>query len=79
VRQIRYEERRARIMRKRDKLHGSRARESSKKIREKQRNFVRTRIWKVVAEIVRLAREYRAVIAVEDLKDMGFPFLGSHF
>ncbi|MFQ6136629.1 MAG: RNA-guided endonuclease InsQ/TnpB family protein [Candidatus Hydrothermarchaeales archaeon] len=70
VRQIRYEERRRRLMEKKDGEHSSRARKAFYRLSRKQRNYVETRIWQIVGEIVRFAKEHNATIAIEDLKHL---------
>ncbi|MHA1626603.1 MAG: IS200/IS605 family accessory protein TnpB-related protein, partial [Candidatus Asgardarchaeia archaeon] len=36
----------------------------------KQRNYVKTRIWQIVSEIIKLARENYATIVIEDIKHL---------
>ncbi|MCK4327746.1 MAG: transposase [Candidatus Diapherotrites archaeon] len=47
-----------------------RAAKSLKKMRRKQRNFVRNRSYEVAWQVVRLAKEYGATIALEDLNGL---------
>jgi IS605 OrfB family transposase len=69
LRQVGYEIRRAKIQSKMDK--GSNvARKSFRRISGKQRSYVRTRIWQIVSEIIKLAKEYKSNIAIEDIKNL---------
>jgi len=47
-----------------------RARRALEKIKHDERNFVTTRIWQVAHEIVEIALQYNAVIAIEKLKNL---------
>ena len=50
---------------------GSRkARRALRKLKGKERNFINTRIWQIANEIVEIARQYSAVIAIENLKNL---------
>lgn len=70
LKQIKYEIRRAKIMHKRDKFFSLRARKSFKKVSGKQKNYVRTRIWQIVGEIIKLAKEYGCDIGIESIKNL---------
>ena len=70
IKQKRFEKRRAKLMSLTDK--GSiQAKKSLKKLKHKQRNFVKTRSGQIAKEIVNLAKIYKAYVAVEQLKISG--------
>ncbi len=69
TKQFRFEERRAKLQRYRDK-GSSKAGLKLKGLSGKQRNYVRTRMWQVANEIVKLAKQFKANIAVEKLKNL---------
>jgi len=66
TRQFRFEKRRARLQSYRDK-GSSKAGLKLKRLSGRQRNYVRTRMWQTANEIVRLAKNFNANIAIEKL------------
>jgi len=70
IRQFRFEERRAILQRYRDSVSGGKAGLKLKKLSGRQRNYVRTRMWQIANEIVKLAKEFKANIAIERLKHL---------
>lgn len=73
LRQVRYEERRGILQEYRDTITPSRAGKKLKILSGRQRNYVRTRIWQLVSEIIGLAKEYKAAIVIEDIKHLRVP------
>jgi len=69
TRQIRFEERRAKLQNHRDK-GSNKAGLKLKKLSGKQKNYVKTRIWQIANEIVKLAKRFNANIAVEKLRNL---------
>ncbi|MBC7091215.1 MAG: IS200/IS605 family element transposase accessory protein TnpB, partial [Nitrososphaeria archaeon] len=69
VKQLRFEERRAKLQSYRDK-GSSKAGLKLKRLSGKQRNYVRTRIWQIANEIVKLAKQSNANIAIERLRHL---------
>jgi IS605 OrfB family transposase len=69
TRQIRFEERRAKLQNHRDR-GSSKAGLKLKKLSRKQKNYVNTRIWQIANEVVKLAKRFNANIAVEKLRNL---------
>ncbi len=69
LRQKKYGERRAKLQSLADKGSGV-AKKALKKLKSKQRNFVKTRSGQIAKEINLLAKEYNANIAIEKLKNL---------
>ncbi len=69
VKQIRFEDRRTKLQSYRDR-GSSKAGLKLKNLSGKQRNYVRTRVWQISGEIVKLAKEFNANIAIERLKHL---------
>jgi len=70
IKQKMFEKRRAKLMSLADK--GSiQAKKSLKKLKHKQRNFVKTRSGQIAKEIVNLAKKYKAYVVVERLNIKG--------
>jgi len=69
TRQFRFEERRSRLQSHKDN-GSSRAGLKLKRLSGRQRNYVRTRIWQMANEIVKLAKEFDANIAIERLRHL---------
>ncbi len=67
VRQMKYEERRAKLQSHADK-GSEKANKYLKRLKHKQRNFVKTRSGQVAKEIANLALKYDACIVIEKLK-----------
>lgn len=67
IRQRKFEKRRSKLKSLTNKGSGI-AKKSLKRLKHKQRNFVKTRSGQVAKQIVNLAKEYDACIAVEKLK-----------
>ncbi len=67
AKQFRFEERRAKLQSYRDE-GSSRAGLKLKKLSGKQRSYVRTRIWQIANEIVKLAKGLNSNIAIERLR-----------
>jgi len=70
LRQIKYEQRRAKLQHYKDKFFDSKAGGKFRMLGGKQRNYVKTRVWQVVSEIIKLAKENYATIAIEDIKHL---------
>lgn len=68
LRQVRYEERRGVLQEYRDTITPGKAGKKLKVLSGRQRNYVKTRIWQLVSEIIKSAKEYKATIAIEDIK-----------
>ncbi|MEM4157382.1 MAG: transposase [Candidatus Methanomethylicaceae archaeon] len=68
TRQFRFEERRALLQKHRDNASRGKAGLKLKRLSGKQRNFVKTRMWQIANEIVKLAEEFNANIAIERLR-----------
>jgi len=68
TRQFRFEERRAKLQKYRDAVSKGKAGLKLKKLSGKQRNYVRTGMWQIANEIVKLAKEFNSNIAIERLK-----------
>jgi putative transposase len=68
--QYKFEERRARLQQYRDTVTPSRAGLKLKRLSGKQRRYVRTNIWMLANQLVKLAKEYMAKIAIEALKHL---------
>jgi len=66
-RQIRCEQRRARLQQLRDSILSSKAGLKLKRLAKKHWNYTHTRIWQISKQIIELARLYDADIAVEKL------------
>jgi putative transposase len=70
TRQFMFEERRGKLQELRDVVSGGKAGLKLKKLSGKQRNYVRTRMWMISNEIVKLAKRFNANIAIERLKHL---------
>ena len=70
IRQFRFEERRAKLQKYRDTVSRGKAGLKLKRLSGKQRNYVRTRMWQIANEIVKLAEEFNANIAIERLRGL---------
>ena len=68
--QFRFEERRAKLQGYRDTVSREKAGLKLKRLSGKQRNYVRTRMWQISNEIVKLAKRFNANIAIERLKHL---------
>ncbi|MGQ9469818.1 MAG: RNA-guided endonuclease TnpB family protein, partial [Nitrososphaerales archaeon] len=68
TRQFRFEERRATLQGYRDTVSRGKAGLKLKKLSGKQKNYVKTRMWQITNEIVKLAKEFNANIAIEKLR-----------
>lgn len=68
--QYEFEERRAKLQQYRDTITPSKAGLKLKRLSGKQRRYVRTNIWQLANDIVRLAKQYNAKIAIEALKHL---------
>lgn len=68
--QLRFEERKARLQGYRGTTSRGKAGLKLKGLSGRQRDYVKTRIWQVANEIVELAKEFSANIAIERLKDL---------
>ncbi|MGQ9468506.1 MAG: RNA-guided endonuclease InsQ/TnpB family protein [Nitrososphaerales archaeon] len=68
TRQFRFEERRAKLQKYRDTVSRGKAGLKLKRLSGKQRNYVRTRMWQMVNEIVKIAKRFDANIAIERLR-----------
>lgn len=68
VRQFRLEERRAKLQAHRDNGSKGKAGLKLKRLSGKQRNYVRTRLWQIANETVKLAEKHNANIAIERLR-----------
>ena len=69
VKQFKFEERRAKLRSYRDK-GSSKAGLKLKRLKGKQRNYVGTRMWQIANEIVKMAKQFNANIAIEKLKHL---------
>jgi IS605 OrfB family transposase len=69
IKQFMFEERRARLQSYRDK-GSSKAGLKLKKLSGGQRNCVRTRVWQIANEIVKLAKQFNVNIAIERLRHL---------
>jgi len=69
-RQIRFEERRARLQQLRDTMPSSKAGLKLKHLVKKHRNYTRTRVWQISKQMVDLATSYDADIAIEKLRSL---------
>jgi IS605 OrfB family transposase len=69
IKQFMFEERRAKLQSYRDK-GSSKAGLKLRKLSGKQRNYVRTRMWQIANEIVKLAKQFNANIAIEKLRNL---------
>jgi len=67
ARQFRFEERRAKLQEYRDTVSRGKAGLKLRRLSGKQRNYVRTRMWQIANEIVKLAKQFNANIAIEEL------------
>jgi IS605 OrfB family transposase len=71
LRQIRYENRRAKLQEYRDKDgHRGKARLKLRRLSGRQRNYVRTNTWELAKAITELAERYSAKIAIERLRNL---------
>ena len=68
--QAKFERRRARLQAHRDTRSRSKAGKKLKQLGRRQRNYTRTRCWQLAGEIVRLAKQFDARIAIERLKHL---------
>jgi IS605 OrfB family transposase len=68
--QYEFEERRAKLQQYRDTTTPSKAGLKLKRLSGKQRRYVRTNIWTLANEIVKLAKKYNSKIAIEALKNL---------
>lgn len=69
--QYEFEERRAKLQQYRDTITSSKAGLKLKKLSGKQRRYVRTNVWMLANQIVRLAKQYNAkIISIEALKHL---------
>ncbi len=68
TKQFRFEERRAKLQKYRDTVSRGKAGLKLKRLSGRQRNYIRTRMWQIANEIVKLAKEFNADIAVERLR-----------
>jgi IS605 OrfB family transposase len=68
---------RSRLMIRRALLQSLNARKKLKQLRHRERNFVKTNVGQVVAEVLRIANKYNAEVAVENLQR--FPKKGKKF
>jgi IS605 OrfB family transposase len=69
IKQLRFEDRRARLQRYRDE-GSSKAGLKLRKLDGKQRNYVRTRMWQIANEVVKVAKQFNANIAIERLRHL---------
>lgn len=65
-----FEERRAKLQQFRDTVTPSKAGLKLKILSGRQRRYVRTNVWTLANEIVKIAKKYRAKIAIEALKHL---------
>jgi IS605 OrfB family transposase len=70
TRQFMFEKRRAKLQKLRDAVSRGRAGLKLKKLSGKQKNYVRTGMWMISNEIVKLAKRFNANIAIEGLKHL---------
>jgi len=68
--QANFEQRRAKLQAYRDTNSRSKAGKKLKQLSRRQRNYTRTRCWQLAAELVKLAMEFDARIAIEHLKHL---------
>jgi len=68
--QTKFEKRRAKLQAHRDTRNRSKAGKKLKRFSRQQRNYTRTRCWQLAAEIVKLAGQFEARIALERLKHL---------
>ncbi|MEW6070170.1 MAG: transposase, partial [Candidatus Thermoplasmatota archaeon] len=73
LRQVKYEVRRGILQGYRDTTTPSGAGKKLKILSGTQKNYVRTRIWQIVSEIIELAKEYKATIIIEEIKHLRVP------
>jgi len=66
--QAKFERRRAKLQAHRDARSRSKAGKKLKQLGRRQRNYTRTRCWQLTGELVKLAKQYDARIAIERLK-----------
>jgi len=66
--QAKFERRRAKLQAHRDTHSRSKAGKKLKRFSRRQRNYTRTRCWQLVGELVKLAKQFDARIAIERLK-----------
>ncbi|RLJ00637.1 MAG: hypothetical protein DRP06_01715, partial [Candidatus Aenigmatarchaeota archaeon] len=69
IKQKKFDKRRSKLKSLADK-GSNQAKKSLKRLKHKQRNFVKTRSGQVAKEIVNLAKEYNCSVAVEKLKNL---------
>jgi len=69
IKQFRFEKRRAKLQSHKDK-GSSKAGLKLRRLSGKQKNYVRTRMWQIANEIVKLAKQFKANIAIERLKHL---------
>jgi IS605 OrfB family transposase len=70
TRQFHFEERRALLQEHRDTVSRGKAGLKLRRLSGNQRNYVRTRIWQISNEIVKLAKRFNANIAIEGLRNL---------
>jgi IS605 OrfB family transposase len=68
TRQFKFENRRAKLQEYRDTVSRGKAGLKLKGLSGKQRNYIRTRMWQISNEIVKLAKDFNANITIERLK-----------
>jgi len=70
TRQFHFEERRAKLQGYRDTVSRGKAGLKLKRLSGRQRSYVKTRMWQIANEIVRLAKQFNANIAIERLRHL---------
>lgn len=70
TRQFRFEKRRAKLQEYRDAVSRGKAGLKLKKLSGKQRNYIKTRMWQISNELVKLAKRFNANIAIERLRHL---------
>jgi len=70
TKQFRFEERRAKLHEYRDTISRGKAGLKLKRLSGRQRNYVKTRMWQIANEIVKLAKCFNANIAIEKLRKL---------
>jgi len=68
--QAKFERRRAKLRAHRDTRSRSKAGKKLKRLGHQQRNYTRTRCWQLAGELVELAKQFDARIAIERLKHL---------
>jgi putative transposase len=68
--QAKFERRRAKLQAHRDTCSRSKAGKKLKRLGRRQRNYTRTRCWQLAGELIRLAKQFDARIAIERLKHL---------